>query len=454
MCEGLKSAGNAFYKKGEQASAIEQYSLASRLDPLNPVYHSNKSASFQAQKRWKDAAASARDALAADPTFVKGYVHLTNSLSQLGKQAEARAAVEKGIEKVQSDPEKAKVLNKLLSRDLNVCNLTTDMQANNVQGSAGPATTSSSASAAGTAAALKEKGNACYKSGNYSGAIQHYTHAIKEEPENGLYYGNRAACWMMLKKYERAVKDCSTGLSKERVPGELGKLRLRMANGLMLMQKVDRAADVLQEGVVRGGQHAAAIEAQFKLTQGLLALQNKGNAALESKDWPSAQQHFQQLLKTEGLSEHTGWRMGLVDALYGLEQFGEAARMAQLVIADQPDSAACYLTRAWSLRRMGLIDKAIQTLAALIQRDPDNAEVSIELKKFRHLSSEIKRIDQAMEVALKSRDFELAVALSTEGSALDSSDKRLVARMLVSRGKARHMLAKTTLSANKVCEFV
>lgn len=74
MAEKLKTEGNALHKKGDHSAAIELYTLASRcnircsqycltvdsydgtlyldhccgrLEPTNPVYHSNKSACFQ-----------------------------------------------------------------------------------------------------------------------------------------------------------------------------------------------------------------------------------------------------------------------------------------------------------------------------------------------------------------------------------------------------------------------
>ena len=43
----------------------------------------------------------------------------------------------------------------------------------------------------------------------------------------GSYYGNRAATWIMLKEFQRAVDDCVTGLTLEKSVGELDKLRQR-----------------------------------------------------------------------------------------------------------------------------------------------------------------------------------------------------------------------------------
>merc|ERR1712166_847018 len=94
----------------------------------------------------------------------------------------------------------------------------------------------------------------------------------------------------------------------------------------------------------------------------------------------------------------------------------------------------------------GLVPKAVETLTALLQRDPENKEVSSYLRVVRHLASEIKRIDSGIAAAFKSRDFEAAITLSSEGAALDSVDKQLSSRMLLNRGKARHSLAKSQMA--------
>jgi hypothetical protein len=44
-------------------------------------------------------------------------------------------------------------------------------------------------------------------------------------PTEGAFYGNRAAGWIMLKEFKKAVDDCVTGLKLEKTFGELDKLR-------------------------------------------------------------------------------------------------------------------------------------------------------------------------------------------------------------------------------------
>lgn len=53
----------------------------------------------------------------------------------------------------------------------------------------------------------KNEGNNYYKVQNYQAALRSYTDAINLCPETASFYGNRAACQMMLGNYKAALND-------------------------------------------------------------------------------------------------------------------------------------------------------------------------------------------------------------------------------------------------------
>ena len=59
----------------------------------------------------------------------------------------------------------------------------------------------------------KEEGNQLYKSKKYVEALQKYSQAIELCPENPAFYGNRAACLMMLSQYHKALDDAKTAVA-------------------------------------------------------------------------------------------------------------------------------------------------------------------------------------------------------------------------------------------------
>merc|ERR1712020_228169 len=67
----------------------------------------------------------------------------------------------------------------------------------------------------------KEEGNQLYKNKKYAEALQKYSQAIELCPDNPAFYGNRAACHMMLSQYNKALDDAKTtvGLDSDFVKG-------------------------------------------------------------------------------------------------------------------------------------------------------------------------------------------------------------------------------------------
>nr|XP_019941403.1 PREDICTED: E3 ubiquitin-protein ligase TTC3 [Paralichthys olivaceus] len=54
---------------------------------------------------------------------------------------------------------------------------------------------------------MKQKGNENYKKNLYEDALKFYSKAIKYYPDNHIFYGNRAQCYIRCKKYLKAVGD-------------------------------------------------------------------------------------------------------------------------------------------------------------------------------------------------------------------------------------------------------
>ncbi len=54
---------------------------------------------------------------------------------------------------------------------------------------------------------LKNKGNEAYKNKKFDEALNLYEEAIKLNPEEPLYYNNKAAAYIELKQYENALTE-------------------------------------------------------------------------------------------------------------------------------------------------------------------------------------------------------------------------------------------------------
>ncbi|XP_023256922.1 mitochondrial import receptor subunit TOM34 [Seriola lalandi dorsalis] len=60
--------------------------------------------------------------------------------------------------------------------------------------------------------ALKEEGNALVKKGEHKKAIEKYSQSLKHNPSEVTTYTNRALCYLSVKQYTDAVRDCDEAL--------------------------------------------------------------------------------------------------------------------------------------------------------------------------------------------------------------------------------------------------
>lgn len=61
---------------------------------------------------------------------------------------------------------------------------------------------------AAAADALKERGNAAFKTGDFAAAEDFYTQAVQKFSRNPLLFTNRANARLKLQRWEGAVNDC------------------------------------------------------------------------------------------------------------------------------------------------------------------------------------------------------------------------------------------------------
>jgi len=429
VAAAIKELANGKYKAAAHDEAIAFYSIGARLEPKNPVFFSNRSACYQAKRQWRDAVSSAREAIKADPLFAKGYLHLAKSLLQLNSPLEARCSLEEGLQVLKSEgkgnPQMEDLLKELLAKEST---------------SATPAAAPSANSGAARADKLKEQGNAAYKAGSYPGAMKLYTAAISADPGNGAYYGNRAACWMMMQQYERAVEDCTTGLRHD-VAGELGKLRARQATALVSLGKVERAMDVLEEGITKGGPHLAVLTEQRKGLEGMMTHKRKAEDALSKEDYRGAKIALNKVLTTGGMEHNAPTLLALAQAHMGLGDYYEAGAVAQKAIAADPNMQAAYLLRADSLYYMGETAKAQQHLSAALQRDPDSNAVAKRLKELRSMNKQMESLSAEIKEAHSRRGYAEVVELATKGMQIDPQNKVYQGKMYLTRAKGYNNLA-------------
>ena len=436
-----KELGNAYLKEGITDEAIRMYTVAIGCDPNNHLLYSNRSAAYQKKLQWPQAIKDAESCLKINATFAKGYVHLGRSQIQLKRWDDASATVTRaesilpGEEFTVVKPQMTEIMSAAKAGKQGM--------------SGGPSSSTSSMSNEARAESLKEKGNVCYRNEQYQDAVRLYSQAIAALPSKGIYYGNRAAAWMMLKEFKRAAADCVEGISLERVKGECDKVRGREASALAAMGKIDTAINKLEEALLIEDRvetsGVAALEKQLDKMRTSLSNFNLGTQSLQKNEYTRARRLFQ--LAANVMTSDPRIQLGMAKACIGLGEYDDASREAQKVIAlnDKSLGIEAYTVRAEALMATGATELASKHLSAALQQDPDNKDVASKLKSLRRMISETTRVRAAVDAAMNKRDYQNAITHCTEGISIDKSAKKLMAEFHGRRANAYSKLAKVQL---------
>ncbi|KAK3053381.1 Small glutamine-rich tetratricopeptide repeat-containing protein 2 [Extremus antarcticus] len=96
--ERLKGVGNVAMQKKDYPNAIDSYTKALEIAPLNPIYLSNRAAAFSANSQHELAKNDAELATATDPKYTKAWSRLGLSRFALGDAKGSMEAYSRGIE--------------------------------------------------------------------------------------------------------------------------------------------------------------------------------------------------------------------------------------------------------------------------------------------------------------------------------------------------------------------
>ena len=78
-----KGLGNRAFQERRYGDAVDEFSRAAALEPMNHVHVSNRSAAYAALERWDDALADAKTTVRLAHEWAKGYARLANAYAGL-----------------------------------------------------------------------------------------------------------------------------------------------------------------------------------------------------------------------------------------------------------------------------------------------------------------------------------------------------------------------------------
>ncbi|CAI9618259.1 unnamed protein product [Staurois parvus] len=93
---------------------------------------------------------------------------------------------------------------------------------------------------------LKDEGNNYMKEQNYEAAVECYSQAVELDPNNAVYYCNRAAAHSQLGHHEDAITDCEKAIS---IDEKYSKAYGRMGRALAALNKYKEAISSYQKAL-------------------------------------------------------------------------------------------------------------------------------------------------------------------------------------------------------------
>ncbi|EGD73341.1 hypothetical protein PTSG_05053 [Salpingoeca rosetta] len=274
------------------------------------------------------------------------------------------------------------------------------------------------------AAALKEQANAAYKSHDFYKAVDLYTNAIRLDGECGIYYNNRAAAYIQLRRYSDALKDA---LAAIRIDNTNIKFYLRAAKCYTGLGRFSDARRYIAD--------AQKIDATNKQAKTLLAdiehaeqFVTRSQQAEESKHYNNALSQLERALEIAPSSSDL--KLKKADVLIKADRVGEASRIASGVLQENSMNSDALYTRGICMLHTGDMDQALAHFKRALQSNPDHSRSRTKLKEVKAIASK----KEEGNAAFKSGKYEEALELYNQILAQTEGLKLFNAKIFFNRG--------------------
>jgi ankyrin repeat protein len=112
----LKALGNSHFSKGEWEAAIEQYTAAIAVNPLDATYYSNRSACYLKVKKNQEALNDAVICRYLKPKWLKGCFRLSTARLAMGRYEDAAVSAWEGLQIEEGNPELETLVTKCIKK--------------------------------------------------------------------------------------------------------------------------------------------------------------------------------------------------------------------------------------------------------------------------------------------------------------------------------------------------
>ncbi|KAL3926236.1 MAG: hypothetical protein SGPRY_003390 [Prymnesium sp.] len=172
-------------------AAVDLLKKAIKLDPENHIFFSNRAAAYMAMEQYDKALADADECIRIQPNWAKGYSRRGAALFRMEKLTGARDAFEKGLELDKDNTNYVKCTKQERSHAVGYAKQELQLVMDAI------------VQRKEESLEFKERAIEAFNVQNFKRAEQHLSSAIELDPENHVFFSNRAAAYMAMEKFEK-----------------------------------------------------------------------------------------------------------------------------------------------------------------------------------------------------------------------------------------------------------
>ena len=288
---------------------------------------------------------------------------------------------------------------------------------------------------------LKTQANAEFKAGNYLRASEMYGQALEISDDVDLkatLLSNRAAAYLMLNKYKKALEDCKISLQLD---GDSAKTGLRLAKCYLGLGRPSDAMRSLEQYYPDNKDMISRVSLCQKFI-------DTARQDIDKCQFGRAKVSIQQALSIVSLqSVPTSWNLMKCECLIGEGDLNEASLMVNDVLRSESGNAEGWFLRARISYANGDLTKCVTFCSEALRADPDSSKARLLFKRAKSLES----AKEQGNAAFKSGKNEEALDFYTRALEIDPDCKEVNCKLFSNRSMVYSRLGQYDKS-NQDCD--
>ncbi|KAJ6647822.1 DnaJ like subfamily C member 7 [Pseudolycoriella hygida] len=277
----------------------------------------------------------------------------------------------------------------------------------------------------------KNAGNENYKAQNYKLALRLYSDAIAICPDTPSYYGNRAACYMMLGDFKSALADSRTSIFLD---NKFERSYIRIVKCCLALGDIVGCEQAIKK-LLENDPNNTAVNVELENCKQLRILEEKLFSSYNQSDFRTALYHADSCLRfAPSCLKYKLLKAECLVLLGRIEQANDIA--VSCMQADTSNAEAVYV-RGLCLYYSDNLEKGLIHFERALSLDPDSKKAREMRLKAKNLKEKKERGNELFKAG-KLRDAQSAY---TEALAIDPLNKDMNSKLFYNRALVNSRLA-------------